>query len=507
MTSTTNDTSMNTNNATSSVSTNFTEGRLNTSNTINNTIPVFSSSKSNNPYHSDTEQILKIIPEDLLCEIKPSLSTSNNTESLINIFPASIPYTPTMVAGLSNLTPHEFRPIYEIRLTSNSNNTKLPTFTTGDHVAVYPKNSHDMVLRICKRLRWDPSFRFQITNSNPTVSNMKLPFIGYATIYEVLLNHIAIGGTITPFFLKQIASCATNTNEKEQLLALADRSNYISKIRDNFIQLIDLLILFPSLSIPLDRYLSYASPLLPRLYSISNPGINNDNLPNHELHITFRHLRMPRSFDSLTNTSSIPNNKNNNIFQGVCTSYLSTRSIGDSVNIAIRPSSFRLPRNPETPIVMIAGGIGITPFRAFILDRLIQSQHSTSPIHYGNSLLLYGCRSPTDVIYKSIWDINTNILSKCEYGYTIPPSNSLIKPMLANDLMMQHKDTIWNCLENQGIIYVCGGANGFGTAVSDTIKMIINEKLRNQNRTGSITSDQYMSQLLAENRYLEDLAD
>ncbi|MEY2934181.1 MAG: hypothetical protein RL033_4930, partial [Pseudomonadota bacterium] len=67
----------------------------------------------------------------------------------------------------------------------------------------------------------------------------------------------------------------------------------------------------------------------------------------------------------------------------------------EPVTIAIeRPSRFRLPRWPHTPIVLIAGGTGISPFRAFLRER--ERQPSAGP-----ALLLLGLRRAAEFTFHA----------------------------------------------------------------------------------------------------------
>ncbi len=67
----------------------------------------------------------------------------------------------------------------------------------------------------------------------------------------------------------------------------------------------------------------------------------------------------------------------------------------EPVTITIeRPSRFRLPRWPHTPIVLIAGGTGFSPFRAFLRER--ERQPAAGP-----ALLLLGLRRPAEFTFHA----------------------------------------------------------------------------------------------------------
>ena len=72
--------------------------------------------------------------------------------------------------------------------------------------------------------------------------------------------------------------------------------------------------------------------------------------------------------------------------------------------MAVRPShaSFGLPANPEeTPIICIAAGTGIAPFRAFIQERAAMAAGGRA---LAPALLFFGCRSEEDDLYRDEFD-------------------------------------------------------------------------------------------------------
>ena len=80
---------------------------------------------------------------------------------------------------------------------------------------------------------------------------------------------------------------------------------------------------------------------------------------------------------------------------GVATNFLAGLGPGERLYVAVRPSkSFLLPSDAEkTPMICVAAGSGIAPFRGFIQERaaMMGAGRKLAP-----ALLFFGCRAPDD---------------------------------------------------------------------------------------------------------------
>jgi cytochrome P450/NADPH-cytochrome P450 reductase len=87
-------------------------------------------------------------------------------------------------------------------------------------------------------------------------------------------------------------------------------------------------------------------------------------------------------------------------FRGTCSSFLARLAPGDRVAVAVRRprTPFHPPASNQTPLIMVAAGTGIAPFRGFLEDRALR-QAAGEPA--GPALLFFGCDHPEiDFLYR-----------------------------------------------------------------------------------------------------------
>jgi cytochrome P450 / NADPH-cytochrome P450 reductase len=485
-----------------------------------------------------------VVPAAAACDLPPSTKTAPSAadadeEAVAAAVAAAGGLTRTSVAGLANLTPREvLRPMWELRLAPRGGGVPLPAFTTGDHVAVQPVAPEHAVDALCARLRWDPDYRFTVETTSggsggggggggsSASSSVKLPAVlsgGRPVTVRALLRHVLdVSGEVSPHQLRALAGAAGNPAEADALRALCERGPFLERVRGGFATLGSLLAAFPSVHLPLDRALALLPPITPRYYSVSSAGdgaAGGGRLSGGSLDVTFRQMRaavppagLGRGAAALTAPSPSSPPGNPVYFQGLASSYMASLREGDAVSVAVRPSSFRLPDDPAAPVVFIAGGIGVAPFRAFALHRLAQVRGALSadgaPQRLGPGLMLYGCRDADDEVYAGLWKacVAEGALTAVDVGHAAPLAGARAPARLADALVAAHADEVWQALSRPqgGVVYVCGGASGFGKAVAGAVRGIVASK-------GGISApselDAAMSRLLEGCRFVEDLAD
>ena len=175
--------------------------------------------------------------------------------------------------------------------------------------------------------------------------------------------------------------------------------------------------------------------------------------------------------------------------QGVTSSDLiARRRKGDSVRVWLKPNQhFRLPENPDRPIIMIGPGTGVAPFRAFVQDRRETAAR-------GRNWLMFGHRQFThDFLYQLEWQeaLADGLLTRIDLAF----SRDQPEKIYVQHRLWQHRDTLLGWLDDGAALYVCGDKS-MGADIDATLLRIFESAGRD---AAALTA------LKREGRYLKDV--
>lgn len=162
---------------------------------------------------------------------------------------------------------------------------------------------------------------------------------------QALRNHFELTQNTTPIVDKYAA-----LSRDEKLIGLLADKAALQQYAHNT-PIVDMVRQAPA-DLSAEQLVGLLRPLTPRLYSIASSQAENEN----EVHITVGVVR----YDIDGRARS-----------GGASGFLADRLEEDGdVRVFIEHNdNFRLPANPETPVIMIGPGTGIAPFRAFMQQR------------------------------------------------------------------------------------------------------------------------------------------
>ncbi|RSS78660.1 cytochrome P450 [Streptomyces sp. WAC06614] len=338
------------------------------------------------------------------------------------------------------------------------------TYRTGDHVAVLPEQSPRLVERAARLLGVEPQTRILIRAPRPGLAT--LPVDRPLTVGQLLTHHLDLQ---TPATAREIAALA-------ELNPCPSGRAALECLLPGRQSVLDLIEAHPAVRALLDWpvVLSLLHPVRPRHYSVSSSAALS---PGH--------------VDLMV---SLLESKG---FRGTASEYLHRRSAGDRVLARIVPAREALRVRTDIPVIMVAAGTGLAPFRGAVADRWhLQDQQGALP----PALCYFGCDAP-DVDY-----LHQAELRAAEQAGAVSMRPTFALAPVDGQRFVQHRmaaeaDEIWQLLRDGAAVYVCGDANRLAAGVRETLREI--HRLRTGG-SGTGSAD-WLEDLTAKGRYVEDV--
>ena len=180
---------------------------------------------------------------------------------------------------------------------------------------------------------------------------------------------------------------------------------------------------------------------------------------------------------------------------GVASTYLADRrKLGDKVRIYVKPNRhFRLPEDPQRPIIMIGAGTGVAPYRAFIEERVERGAS-------GKSWLVFGERNYTfDFLYQLEWQeyLESGALGRIDVAF----SRDQPEKIYVQHRLWEHRAEVLRWVEEGAHIYLCGDEKGVGRDVDVMLARILADAARGDDEAGRAK----LKELAKAGRYQRDV--
>ncbi|MEV3834224.1 assimilatory sulfite reductase (NADPH) flavoprotein subunit [Aeromonas allosaccharophila] len=241
-------------------------------------------------------------------------------------------------------------------------------------------------------------------------------------------------------------------------------------------QVVDVLKRFPT-ALTAELLVSLLRPLTPRLYSIASAQSEVEE----EVHLTVGVVRYPQ--------------EDGTVRSGAASSYLADRLIEDGeVRVFVEHNdNFRLPQNPDTPVIMVGPGTGIAPFRAFMQEREAQGAEGKNWLFFGNP------HFTQDFLYQVEWQryVKSGLLSKISLAFSRDQANKIY----VQDRLREAGQELYQWLEAGAHFYVCGDANKMAKDVQEALLDVIAE----HGHKSREEAEEYLSELRRAKRYQRDV--
>ncbi|MCY8399531.1 assimilatory sulfite reductase (NADPH) flavoprotein subunit [Bacillus haynesii] len=334
------------------------------------------------------------------------------------------------------------------------------TYEPGDALGIFPENDPELVDMLLAELKWDPNVTITVDQGE----NLSLK--------EALTSYFEIT-VLTKKFIQQAAELIEN--EKLREIAASENADQLKAYiagRD----LIDFVRDFGPIAAAPQEFVSILRKMPPRLYSIASSFAANPD----EVHLTIGAVRY---------------NTHGRDRKGVCSVLCAERlQPGDTLPVFIQPNkNFKLPENPEAPIIMVGPGTGVAPFRSFMQER----EETGAP---GKSWMFFGDQHfVTDFLYQTEWQkwLSDGVLTKMDVAF----SRDTEEKVYVQHRMLEHSKELFEWLEEGAAFYVCGDKNNMAKDVQNALLEII-EKEGGKSRE---EAEAYLAEMKKQKRYQRDV--
>ena len=292
-------------------------------------------------------------------------------------------------------------------------------YEVGDSLGVFPRNDHALVEEIIHAIHATGDEMVAGADGQPKKFRDALTtdFIITTPSKEFIAAVVAKGGDAVDL-LRQLSS---DPLEKKALEAHLYGQEFI-----------DFLINHPSISWTAEELAKTMRKLQPRLYSISS----SMKAVGENVHLTIATVRYT--------THGRPRG-------GVASTFLADRT-GSDVKVPVfvhTAKHFRLPEDPNTPIIMVGPGTGVAPFRAYLQERKAVGAKGKSWLFFGEQ------RRASDFLYEQ------ELTAMQAEGSLTRLDVAFSRDVAGQKVYVQHKmkeasAEIYAWLQEGAHFYVCG---------------------------------------------------
>jgi sulfite reductase (NADPH) flavoprotein alpha-component len=156
--------------------------------------------------------------------------------------------------------------------------------------------------------------------------------------------------------------------------------------------------------------------------------------------------------------------------EGGASGFIGSRSEpGDTVRVYIEPNDhFRLPVDPETPVIMIGPGTGIAPFRAFLQERDATGASGKSWLFFGNP------HFTEDFLYQVELQnyLSRGILTHLNVAFSRDQAHKIY----VQDKLRKHAVELYRWIQDGAHIYICGDGQRMAKDVHAALLDIVSEQ-------------------------------
>jgi len=375
---------------------------------------------------------------------------------------------------------------HEVKVT-NIEITTRPEKITALVTMTIPEDfdSQDILASLCEIL---PQNHPDDVKRFATLFNLKLdkwlqwsgddaPFPTPCTVETALIRYCDITNMPPRSLLQRLIKFVSKENSQYQKVVETD---FYKKMLQDYTSFIDFAEDHLSgITMPAEEFFQWCPRLRPRSYSVCSSHFEDEE--KFQIYLSLKRQQIPEK--TLTNGKKV----DSRVQEGVTSSWLINRK-PESLNVVLTASTFRLPADPTTPIIFVATGVSIAPFRGFIRHFLAIPQFDRPSM----CLLFLGCHTPKTVPFKEEFEEAENIWPDFKYYYAYSRSEG--KKVHVQNRIRQQQHSVATLVNDGGSIFVCGGVE-----MAHEVREAFEEVF------GLMRTNATIDTLISVGRYVEDL--
>lgn len=304
------------------------------------------------------------------------------------------------------------------------------TYQPGDALGVWFKNAPSLVSELIGLLSLDG-------NTEVVVAESSMPLSEALTAkLELTLSY--------PNFIKSYQAA---TGSESLAALMEDKAQLRTYMAER--QIIDIVRDHPG-SLTAQQLVDSLRPLTPRLYSIASSQAEVEE----EVHLTVAHV----DYEAF-------GHRHQGGASGFLCEYLEENG---EVDVFVENNdNFRLPADPNTPVIMVGPGTGIAPFRAFMQERDAQDAEGKNWLFFGNP------HFTQDFLYQVEWQgyVKDGLLDKITLAF----SRDQEEKVYVQHRLLENGKEVYEWLEQGAHFYVCGDAMHMAKDVENALITIVQE--------------------------------
>lgn len=329
-------------------------------------------------------------------------------------------------------------------------------YRPGDALGVWFKNDPPMVDDLLALLTIEGEE--QITLAGKTLS-----------VREALISKLELTQSY-PTFANAYAQATANPELSTLVTDKAALRVYLAER-----QIIDIVRQFPN-TLSAQTLVDMLRGMTPRLYSIAS---SQDEVED-EVHLT---------------VALVEYDAHGEKHQGGASSYLTKRlQEGGDIEVFVEKNdNFRLPEDPQTPMIMVGPGTGVAPFRAFMQQREADQASGKNWLFFGNP------NFTQDFLYQTEWQrfVKDGVVDKVSLAFSRDQEDKIY----VQHRLLEHGAEIYQWLESGAHFYVCGDANHMAKDVHAALVSIV----QRHGAKSVEAAEEYLTTLRRAKRYQKDV--